>query len=1164
MADPDLSAVPPEDNASGEYVAKTQMQREQELMQSIDRLLAEEPTEQPTDTPGFIERDETLRSNIAEAAADVGEGMVEMPAAVTRGVLDAATEFTETIGQIADPLASFLEEKIPLGQAPTPDEINALAKEFLDGLGLEKPDTAIGGITQGIAQFMTGFIPAMRATKALGVGQKIGAGGKLVEAGIAGSIADVTVFDEQDARLSDLIESFPALRNPVTNYLKSDPNDSVAEGKLKLALEGIVPGVMVDSTVAGLRAFSKVRRARLEAEAEAGDPEVVMQRAREEAAELPRESAAKLGLSQKTLYRMDKNVKERANTFLAGGPEKLATKKRPRGGQAPEDAPDVIGSINLNRVSGDEDVRKIIERTATLFEDKVTGTARSNENTIRLANKLSQDPDKMLEVMKRRRGKAFTATEITALRFLVEESASGLDNLAKKISTGQADEVDQFLFRQRFAFHAMLLEQTSSAAREAGRALQSFQIEAGGRKAQRDFIRGALAAATETGKVDAHTLATAMRAIETEEGLHKFIRDTSRATTKEMFVEAWINALLSGPQTHVVNTVSNSLFSLWQIPETMMATQLRKLVGGLGVGEGEAMERLYGLTHGLVDGIRLGYKAAKTGMPSDRFLKIEGLQQPAITGKNILTELGSGPTGKLTGLSRLNVEDPTLQPLVRGLDFLGVLARIPGRALTAEDEFFKAIGYRMELQTQAYRTARREGLEGKEMATRMQEIINNPPDEIRIAAIEQGRIQTFTNPLGETGRNLQQSLQSIELGNGRLALPAGRLIVPFFRTPVNLAKAVGLRSPLAPLAKSFQADLRAGGARADLATARMALGSFTMMAFMDMAASGAITGNGPSDPALRAAMRRTGWQPYSIKTKNGYVSYARTDPVGMTIGIGADLAEIMGELDRDEAASVAGGVIVAVANNIISKTYMEGISNFMEVFHSGTLSPQYGERVADRYVLRLGGSLIPAASAQIARTVDPTLRHADTLVDTWRSRIPGYSDSLPPRVNLWGDPIVLSGGWGPDIMSPFWQSLTVDSPVDQEMINNGFGVTMPLQGTRNFMGVELTHEQANEYIKLAGQDWKDPSTGLGAKERLERIVTGKDRWSERYRNATSGPEGGKAAIIRFIIMAHREGAKAAFLTKHPQIARQVKELSIQRAEDMGILPQSGPVGVTIQ
>ena len=50
-------------------------------------------------------------------------------------------------------------------------------------------------------------------------------------------------------------------------------------------------------------------------------------------------------------------------------------------------------------------------------------------------------------------------------------------------------------------------------------------------------------------------------------------------------------------------------------------------------------------------------------------------------------------------------------------------------------------------------------------------------------------------------------------------------VLPFVRTPVNIARYAFERTPFAPLVGQWRADIAAGGARADLALARMSTGT---------------------------------------------------------------------------------------------------------------------------------------------------------------------------------------------------------------------------------------------------------------------------------------------------------------------------------------------------
>jgi hypothetical protein len=77
------------------------------------------------------------------------------------------------------------------------------------------------------------------------------------------------------------------------------------------------------------------------------------------------------------------------------------------------------------------------------------------------------------------------------------------------------------------------------------------------------------------------------------------------------------------------------------------------------------------------------------------------------------------------------------------IDYIGKGFNIPFRLLTAEDEFFKTITYRMELHAQAQRVAQSEGLAGTAASARMKDVIDNPPEAVRMAAADFALASTY-------------------------------------------------------------------------------------------------------------------------------------------------------------------------------------------------------------------------------------------------------------------------------------------------------------------------------------------------------------------------------------------------------------------------------------
>ncbi|MCX8589007.1 hypothetical protein J3U14_10860 [Gilliamella sp. B3801] len=76
---------------------------------------------------------------------------------------------------------------------------------------------------------------------------------------IAGSVTDFTVFSPHEERLSNLVQEFPELANPITEYLQAKPDDSFAEGRLKNSLEGIIAGGLAEPLTRSLRLLKYAR-----------------------------------------------------------------------------------------------------------------------------------------------------------------------------------------------------------------------------------------------------------------------------------------------------------------------------------------------------------------------------------------------------------------------------------------------------------------------------------------------------------------------------------------------------------------------------------------------------------------------------------------------------------------------------------------------------------------------------------------------------------------------------------------------------------------------------------------------------------------------------------------------------------------------------------------
>jgi len=453
-------------------------------------------------------------------------------------------------------------------------------------------------------------------------------------------------------------------------------------------------------------------------------------------------------------------------------------------------------NINLNYIETAEDVKNSIRQVGDIYRGTIDDARRgviTNQQTMALADDLGMSPEKL---MTRRKGQAFNAEEALASRRLLVDSAADLTNKAKAAVGGSDEAV--LAFQAAMDRHAAIQQQVSGMTAEAGRALQQFKI-----KVQEEANRGkAIQQIIEQqgGRENISKMAEAISELDSPAKINAFVDQVTRAKGSDVFLEAWINGLLSGPQTHAVNMTSNALTALWSLPEQVTAAAIGKLHKGDKVTFRDAAARAYGLTEGFKEGLIAGGKAFLKEEPSDLLSKIETARPKAISAEGLNL---TGTPGKVA-------------------DIAGRAIRIPGRALMGEDEFFKAIGYRMELNQLAARQALKEGLSGRALANRVVEIKRNPPESLQLQALDAARYQTFTKPLGPAGQAISRVANTH---------PALRLIAPFIRTPTNILKFAGERTPLALLSKNVRAEIAKGGASRDAALAKIA--TVSMIALME-------------------------------------------------------------------------------------------------------------------------------------------------------------------------------------------------------------------------------------------------------------------------------------------------------------------------------------------
>lgn len=546
----------------------------------------------------------------------------------------------------------------------------------------------------------------------------------------------------------------------------------------------------------------------------------------------------------------------------------------------------------------------------------------------------------------------------------------------------------------------------------------------------------------------------------------------------DLWDRTWKSGLLSATGTHITNLKSNTTFLASSVATRKLGEYIalgKRSIGLNGEIEmGEASAMVAGMVNAWRDGLRLGAVALKTG--TTREMR---------EGSDLLSDAGQKFEGNNMVFDSRKYGIET-EWLVKGIDGWANFVTLLGtRPIMAMDEVFKTMGYRAELYAQAHRAsqkAKRETFleasarvnqieeeiaalkaEGKSTKAaekklaeavnlgksaeevglkKMGEILTKPPQEVDEAASDFSHMITFSRKLTGAAKKVQ------ELAEEHLI---GKILLPFIKTPIWVTSESMQHSALAPLSSQWRADIKAGGARSELAMAKFGMGTGLMIGVGSYVADGRMTGGGPGDTALRNEYIASGWRPYSfvfeknewdsefvnfLKINNIdpsigtneklYASFLGIDPIAGPFAMIADTVEYARyEDDHDKVGQVLIGGVWGLYNYVGQMPVMTAVSSIAGAFTQTVPNPKAAFRSAIDAIMKQGttsgleGSplgVFSSARGQVARSVDPYKRdisddpNLDTGVkgfyEAWNyyaSRTPGLSDKLPHGYDYLGE-----------------------------------------------------------------------------------------------------------------------------------------------------------------
>ena len=1115
---------------------------------SLKYLPAEKVTEEKEEKPKEPETQSGIGGNIVSAAKETGRETLETIQGISNYLKESFPDLNYTIRSDEDGIrivspSEMREEKIEEGKDPDKFE-GGLFQNLADVIP-ESPDPegVVGNLTRGITQFSLGYVMGGKILNSLGWTKKANAGFNVTRSFVQGGIADFTVFDEKEARLSDfIIEVIPEAEDTFIGYMAADENDTFFEGKMKNVLEGGVVGGTAGTLLFGIAKFVKGVRARLNkgdkkgakdfAEKEAENIEKLQKQAEVEQLELfpddPRIKTKKVDEVELNKPKRGLNTGERFSIKSIKSDDYFQNVKQVieniRSGNA--DVEDLMEiNTSLKWVGDDVDAIRLIR----VISDEVSKITKEfdEEKSFNLVWKqvddMTSEPAKVIRKAQRfaEEGKDGDAINL-ALRMVYKAM---LNTHHQKYNLYKAGQLSEKEVRDSLDIVTTLIRLDDELGKNSARALNIRKVIADGETKSAKKIKKILEESqlTRTGDDVRQKQLDAMDKIDKAKNNPEGVMAVLKRYQENLGINGvnkfYINALLSNPKTHAINMTSNLIMAV--------VRPIEHFIGGVltrdQAARMEAIETAVGLLKYFSDSM---YMARQAFLKSDSILDSGNLKVDLA--KDALKK-GAGPIEKF-------IESPT-------------------RFLSAEDEFFKQLNFRAKLYGRLTVNGIKLGLsrkkvfktsDGKSYSELDQYVENKFNDAFELDGspkpeyrdiLEYAQENTFTKALGQgtLGKKVQELVNTV---------PITRQFMPFVRTPINIMRAVQDRSPLFFARQAFREELRSPDRNIRAAAmGKVLLGNSIFAVGGVLAYNGIITGGVPKDTNLRRQKFDLGWRPYSFKLGDKYYSYERLDPFFMPLGLMADYYAISAELTEDERAELAeanmlalfnqmtisdvggivGGGIMATAKNITGKTYLKSLTDILDTLSSND------PRKWKRYGLTRAGSYIPNVLKGISN--DPLYRDTRNLTDTLKTRA-GFYGNAPLSYNALGEPRSKNQSWWDSFLNPVSVTEEIDDKVIKEFDKLGVGFD-PLSNLQGYAGnIDLFNFKNADGV-TAYDRWNELIAKDGTLRETLLNTINSQAYTDVLQNAPISEDqtykSSRATLLRKIINARRNAVKLQLL-----------------------------------
>lgn len=560
-------------------------------------------------------------------------------------------------------------------------------------------------------------------------------------------------------------------------------------------------------------------------------------------------------------------------------------------------------------------------------------------------------------------------------------------------------------------------------------------------------------------------------------------KDLGSTSKTDLFMALWYASILSGPETQLVNTISNIM---------NMASE----------GYVSAMQRAFKNKNPkeLINAIPNFFKNWNEALSESKEVLSNGTKKAVV----------------------FNTADSSVLENTKFKNLLYPLnaAKYVGRVMTATDTLFYFKNLDMRKKTLATEIANKEGLSGEALNKRVSDIIYNTEEHIESAMTQAEKDLNETKDL--TGKDYNENdirIRAAEIIDEKIAKehpelhdqahsfaayatfnydpegiigsaamkiaefttahPQLKFVLPFTRIVANVLNQALDYSPVTGLRRA--AGLTSIKNQTPEAKQRRLIKSLTGLMLLSTAyalhemysddedPAFEITGGGPEDPAKKREWMQT-HKPYSVKIGNTYFSY-KYSPVGMTMSILGDWIDGFkyNNISEKDTYERAGYALTSSASSIADMSFISTLGGLLEVFSK---NDRKGLESKTDKVISLGlrpiAGLVPNAFKQTYGYFDRTVYESKGLKATLLRDLPFVNSlSLKPKLNALGDPIEK------------WGTRIVANKPDDEIWNflSEKNVNIPPIGYgTELLGVEMNDDEYYLFVKKTGGKVKEEIT----------------------------------------------------------------------------------------